>query len=102
MGDEKSTKDRAEKLVSKKLANAIADKMLEIKKHEAKIKVLKKDIDKIISGELVPDCDDDESSYHFPKFNMNKFKENLKKINPYEGVFPSQGFPRYRCKNGNK
>lgn len=58
----KTPEELAEREVNKKLAKAIANRQLEIKKHEAEIKKLQKEIGKIKTGELVPGIDEDENS----------------------------------------
>jgi uncharacterized protein YegL len=56
MGDKpKTSTEMAEKELSKKEAKSIANRLYEIKKHEAEIKKINKQIEKIKSGELVPD-----------------------------------------------
>ena len=62
---EKTPEDRANKEVDKLLAKAIARRKLEVKRHEAKIKKLNKEIEKIKNGELVPDEDEESSSDSF-------------------------------------
>jgi len=54
----KSPEQMAEKEVNKSLGKSIARRQLEIKKHEAAIKKLEKEITKIKSGELVPEESD--------------------------------------------
>ena len=61
-GDIRSPEKMAEHLVNKRLAQAIADRMHSIKVHQAEIKKLEKEVEKIKSGELVPDADE-ESAY---------------------------------------
>jgi len=58
----KTPEEMAQKEVNKKLAKAIAERQLEIKRHEAKIKKLQKEIKKINDGELVPDVDEESDS----------------------------------------
>jgi len=58
----KTPEEMAQKEVNKKLARAIAERQLEIKRHEAKIKKLQKEIKKIKDGELVPDVDEESDS----------------------------------------
>jgi hypothetical protein len=59
MEKNKTPKERGTEELNKKLGKEIAKRMLEIKKHQAQIKRLEKEIDKIESGELVPDCEDE-------------------------------------------
>jgi len=66
MGEIKTPEELAEKEVNKSLAKGIAKRQMEIKKYEAKIAKLKKEIEKIKSGELIPDEDDSSS------FSSNK------------------------------
>lgn len=64
MSDEvKTPEQEAEKQLNKQFGKAIAKRMLEIKQHEAKIKKLNKEIEKIKKGELVPGDEDDSSSH---------------------------------------
>lgn len=64
--DKKTPRELAEEHVNKKIAKMIATRQLEIKRLQAKIKMLEKEITKIESGELVPRDDvledDDKSS----------------------------------------
>lgn len=64
--DEKTPEDRANKEVDKLLAKAIAKRKLEVKRYEAKIKKLNKEIEQIKNGELVPDEGEESSSDSFP------------------------------------
>lgn len=62
---EKTPEQLADKELNKKIAKSIASRKYDIKKHEAAIKKLQKEIKKIVNGELVPEIDgdsDDESS----------------------------------------
>ena len=61
-GKIKTPEEMAQKEVNKKLAKAIAERQLDIKRHEAKIKKLQKEIKKIKDGELVPDVDEESDS----------------------------------------
>ena len=63
---DKTAKEMAEKEVNKRLAKAIANRQLEVRKYQAKIKKLEKEIEKIESGELVPSDEDEDSSSHNP------------------------------------
>jgi len=56
----KTPEDAAETEMNKKIGKAIAKRMMKIKKLQAEIKKLK-------SGEMIPDEDDYESSYHNQK-----------------------------------
>jgi hypothetical protein len=47
-------KEKAEEMLDKKIAEALAEKYLEIRKHEVAIKKIKKEIDEILSGEALP------------------------------------------------
>ena len=62
----KTPEQMAQKEVNKKLAKAIANRQLEIKRHEASIKKLQKEIKKIKDGELVPDLDEESDSSSSP------------------------------------
>jgi hypothetical protein len=63
MDKEKTPKELAINELNKKLGKEIAKRMLEIKKHNAEIRRLEKEIVKIENGELVPNCEDEEASY---------------------------------------
>lgn len=58
MSETKTPEQMAEKEVNKSLGKSIARRQLEIKKHQASIKKLEKEIAKIKSGELVPEESD--------------------------------------------
>ena len=64
MGEVKTPEQEAKRQLNKQFGKAIAKRMMEIKQHEAKIKKLNKEIEKIKSGELVPNDEDSYSSYH--------------------------------------
>jgi len=95
----KTPEERAEKEVSKRLAESIADRMMDVKKYKAKIKKLEKEIKQIISGELVPD-EDDSSSHPFNNFNFNKFKKDIDDLYQQRGGVIFEKKPiRYRKNN---
>jgi len=79
-----NAKELAEKEVEKKTAKAIAKRMMEVRRLNAKVKKLEKEITKIISGDLVPGEDDDEeddSSDSGLTMDMDMFKKKVKDMN---------------------
>ena len=74
----KTPEKMAEHLVNKKIAQAIANRMHEVKKHQAEIKKIEKEIEKIKSGELVPDAGED-SAYDQKIKQLEREIEDLKR-----------------------
>lgn len=97
----KTAEQRAEEAVTKKLGNAIACRMLKIRRYQASIKKLEKEIKKIKEGELVPE-DEDEDGDESPLCSCKKchhIKETVierdiqRVIQPSPYIYPQ---PTYR------
>jgi hypothetical protein len=96
---EDQTQEAADKIVNKAIAREIARRTIEIRKLEAKIKIFKKEIEKIKNGELVPDLDEDDMSSHFTTYKAFKCDEgksfnlynNYKKLKKYDNISYGNG-----------
>jgi len=94
MVEEKTPEELAKKEVNKKLAKAIASREMDIKRHQAEIKKLEKEINKIKSGELVPEEDESpvkeriierviEKEKRNDRYNYPPYTPNRKKYDYY-------------------